>query len=375
MKVWRQLRWQIAGSHLLVVVTGVIILLLTTEFLLRSVTPIAIQPRLIALTEAQGIAAIQQATLDLLKTFQETVLTSLFWAALGAFSAGLIASLFLSRTILRPLNQLAHSSQRIADGRYDERIAVPDSAELAAVATSFNEMTATLAQIEARRISLIGNVSHELRTPLTGLEGYLEGLMDGLFPSDTETFAQMYYEVRRLRRLVNDLQTLSRIEAGQIDLHPQQFDLLPLIKRVVAQLQPQAMDQSLELQIESPEQAVWIYADPDRTVQILINLIGNAIRYTPEAGHITIHTALKPPTVAITVQDTGLGIPPDALPYLFERFYRVDSSRSRRSGGSGIGLTISRHLARSMQGELVATSPGLDQGSTFTLTLPLAKNK
>ncbi|RME98666.1 MAG: sensor histidine kinase, partial [Chloroflexi bacterium] len=213
---------------------------------------------------------------------------------------------------------------------------------------------------------------HELRTPLTGLEGYLEGLMDGLFTREPETFAQMSQEVRRLKRLVSDLQSLSQVEAGQISLHMQDFSLIPVVERVVSQLRPQAVAQCLQITEHHPSTEITVCADPDRTAQILVNILGNAIRYTPEEGCITVNVRASESAAVVEITDDGQGIPADDLPYIFERFYRIDRSRARNSGGSGIGLTISRHLAWAMGGDLVAASDGPGRGSTFTLTLPLA---
>jgi len=371
-KIWRQLRWRIVGSHLVIVIAGVTILLLATEAVPILTASSAVQTRLTDLIDPQNPQAAEQAASALLDNFRRTLFISLAIAASGALIAGMITSLLLTRLILRPVQQITRSSRRIANGHYGERVAVPNSDELALVAINFNQMAEALEQIEQQRVALIGNVSHELRTPLSGIEGYLEGMMDGVLPSDTETFAHMYQEVRRLRRLVDDLQALSKVEAGQISLHLQQFDLIPVLNRVIAQLQPQAAAQSLEIVVNGPE-AAHICADPDRTAQVLVNLVGNAIRYTPEGGTITVLATAGRRTVEIAVKDTGVGIPPEALPYIFERFYRVDPSRARSSGGSGIGLTISRHLAWAMGGELTAASNGPGQGSTFTLSLPLAQ--
>jgi histidine kinase len=182
----------------------------------------------------------------------------------------------------------------------------------------------------------------------------------------------MQREVRRLHRLVNDLQTLSRVEAGQVSLQLSSFDLLSLVQHVLTQLQPQAGAQQLALHLEEPAAPVQVYADPDRTSQMLLNLVGNAIRYTPASGSITLRLTSTNRMACLTVTDTGVGIPAEALPYIFERFYRVDRSRARSSGGSGIGLTIARHLAWAMGGDITASSPGAGQGSSFCLTLPLA---
>ena len=347
MGLWRQLRWQIIAAQMLVVIVGVVTLIVTAEAL-----------------------ASQMVDPALLPAFQSAVLQALIVAALAATIAALGTSILLVRAILRPLHQLAVSSRRIASGNYDERVTAPPSDELRDVAQSFNQMAEALAQVEHQRITLIGNVAHELRTPLAGLEGYLEGLLDGVLPGDPETISAMQHEVRRLRKLVDDLQHLSRVEAGQVAIQPQRFDVVTLVHLIVAQLRPQLLEQCLQVSIEAPEKEALAYADPDRTAQVLVNLIGNAIRYTPEDGCITIRVRCEPTHVQVVVEDTGIGIPAEALPYLFERFYRVDPSRSRASGGSGIGLTIARHLARAMGGEITAASPGIGKGSVFTLILP-----
>lgn len=347
MGLWRQLRWRIIAAQMLVVLVGVVTLIATADILAaRTIDP------------------------ALLPAFEAAVLQALVVAALAATLVGLAASLLLMREILRPLRQLAASSRRIASGRYDERIAMPLSDELRDVAQSFNQMAAALERVEQQRVTLIGNVAHELRTPLAGLEGYLEGLLDGVLPDDPETISAMQHEVRRLRRLVDDLQHLSRVEAGQVTIQPQVFDIVALVQRIVAQLRPQLIEQRLEIVVEAPEGATLAYADPDRAAQVLVNLIGNAIRYTPEDGCITLRVRSAATNIQVVVEDTGIGIPAEALPYLFERFYRVDPSRSRASGGSGIGLTIARHLARAMGGDITAASPGIGKGSVFTLTLP-----
>ena len=290
MGLWRQLRWRTIAAHMLVVIVGVLTLIVTAETLAaRSVDP------------------------ALLPVFQSAVIQALVVAALAATIAGLVTSILLVREILRPLRQLAASSRRIAGGNYDERVTAPLTDELRDVAQSFNQMAETLAQVERQRITLIGNVAHELRTPLAGLEGYLEGLLDGVLPGDPETIHAMQHEVRRLRKLVDDLQHLSRVEAGQVAIQPQRFDVVALVHRIVAHLRPQLIEQCLQVAIEAPEKEALAYADPDRTAQVLVNLIGNAIRYTPEDGCITIRVRCEPTHVQVVVEDTGIGIPADGL--------------------------------------------------------------
>lgn len=358
-----QLRWRIVGAQMVVVVVGVVVVLLVTNRLVE------------AMLAAAGAGSQEPASglaRDLSAAFRTRMLIAVGFAALGAIAAALVTGLLLARQILSPLYQLALSSRRIAAGRYGERLDVPDSDELALVASSFNQMAEELERVEQQRVTLIGDVAHELRTPLTALAGYLEGLLDGLFPAEPETFNAMAQEVRRLQRLIDDLQDLSRVEAGQISLELAPQPLVPLVRQTVTALLPQAESKGVSLILApflvSPE----VLVDADRTLQIAHNLIGNAIRYTPEGGQITVSVAVSAGQAEVVVADTGIGIPADVLPYLFERFYRADSSRSRRSGGSGIGLTISRYLAWAMGGELSAASAGAGAGSTFTLSLPLA---
>jgi histidine kinase len=379
MLFWRSLRWRIVVGHMTVVVVGVATLILAVEIIISRIAPSDIQPSLLALAEMGEEAAVDMVKRELIETFRAAVTSALIVAGLGAGLMGLAASFWLAAQIVRPLRQIAYGSQRIAAGRYDERIPPPTSNELALVADHFNQMAEALQEVEAQRVALIGNVAHELRTPLTGLAGYLEGVMDGVLPNDPETFAAMYQETRRLRRLVDDLQALSRVEAGQFQLHLQPVAVVPLLERLAAQVRPQAEDAHLRLETRFADGAESLTAevDADRLTQILLNLLSNAIRYTPPQGSITIGATATADSgrevIRIEVSDTGVGIAAQDLPYLFERFYRVDPSRSRHSGGSGIGLTIARHLAWAMAGELTAHSDGLGRGSRFCLTLPAGR--
>jgi histidine kinase len=368
---YKRLRWRLIGSQFLVALVGVSIMMLATRIIILNSAPIVLRPLLEALLENPD--SILQTEADLTIAFRNAVLFSVLFAALGAVAAGMFSSILLWRTIIKPLRQVADSSQRIADGRFDERVNVPEGSgeAMAKLVTSFNQMTVTLAEIEQQRVTLLGNIAHELRTPLAGLKGYLEGLLDGLFPANEETFAWMTQEVDRLGRLVDDIQHLSRIESGQFSLDIQRMDVQLLVLRVVSQLNLQAQSKQIDLQVIPADGSVMVQADADRAAQILINLVGNAIRYTPDGGNVRVIVQANGRFAEISVQDNGVGIPAAAMPYLFERFYRVDQSRARASGGSGIGLTIARHLVWAMGGELTAVSAGQNQGSCFTFTLPL----
>ncbi|HSM56564.1 MAG TPA: ATP-binding protein [Candidatus Sulfomarinibacteraceae bacterium] len=367
----RRLRWRLIGAQFLVVAVGVGMMMLATRVIILSVAPDVIRPNLLALIENPTL--LSDVENSLLLGFRDAVLLSVLVAAGAAAIAGVVSSVVLWRIIIAPLHEVARSSRRIADGRYGDRVDVPEHSGEAMIqlVTSFNQMAQELESVERQRVDLLANISHELRTPLSGLRGYLEGLMDGLFPANEETFAWMSQEVDRLRRLVDDIQNLSRVEAGQFSLELEPFELQGVARRIHAQLQPQAQAKGVELLLETAHMPIEAYADADRAAQVMINIVGNAIRYTPEGGRVTLSIAVDDGCARVSVTDTGVGIPEEALPYVFERFYRVDRSRARSSGGSGIGLTISRHLVWAMGGDLTVTSEGEGQGSIFSFTLPL----
>jgi signal transduction histidine kinase len=218
-------------------------------------------------------------------------------------------------------------------------------------------------------------VAHELRTPISTLEGYLEGLLDGVIAPTPETWARLHDEAGRLHRLVTDLQDLSRVEARQLSLTLEAVAPAPLAEAALDRVRPVFAEKGLALAAEIPATLPAIRADRDRVVQVLTNLLTNALRYTPAPGQVTLilSRAAGSSELLFQVTDTGIGLAPEQLPHVFERFYRVDKSRSRAAGGSGIGLTIARALVEAMGGRIWATSAGPGQGSTFAFTLPVAR--
>jgi histidine kinase len=271
------------------------------------------------------------------------------------------------------------ASQRIAHGHYNERVALPDGKsegeldELGRLALSFNEMAQRLEQTEAMRRQLIGDVAHELRTPLTTIRGSAEGLIDGVLPPEIETFQQIYRESERLGRLVEDLQELSRVEAGAYELNVSPVVVRDLVQSVVERLGRQYNDKGVGLDTRIPEDLPQVLVDEYRIGQVLTNLAGNALQYTPPGGRVVISAVEEANFVRISVADTGAGLASEHLEHVFDRFYRVDKSRSRAAGGSGIGLTIARYLVEAHGGRIWAESPGEGLGSTFAFTLPALK--
>ena len=359
-------------SYLLIVLVGVATLLLVTFAL----APTLFQAQLMPILQTHpNTLTTTEASQRILGDFLGTLFAALAVAAIAATVTSLAISLFVARRITGPLQQMTQASERISAGHYTERIEVAPvhtTDELGQLASSINALAVALEQTERRRLEVIGNVTHELRTPIATLEGYLEGLLDGVIEPTPRTWAMLHTEASRLRRLVDDLQELSRAEARQIPLSLQSVAPQRLVQSALEPLEGQFAEKGLQLQIHLPEDLPPVIADTTRAVQILTNILVNALRYTPAPGRIEVTVSLEDTMVAFRVNDTGVGLSPEQLAHIFERFYRVDKSRSRAFGGSGIGLTIARSLAQAMGGEIRVESAGLGQGSSFTLTLPRA---
>jgi signal transduction histidine kinase len=293
---------------------------------------------------------------------------------LAASLVAVVLSLFFSRRVVAPLRAMTAASQRIADGHYDERVLVMGTDELAQLAARFNQMAVKLEQVESMRRRLIGDVSHELRTPLTAIKGSMEGLIDGILPPEAATYEQIHAEADRLNHLVDDLQELSRVEAGAYELDLRPVNIASVLQIVTKRLAPQFEARKISLDLRLAPALPLVRADEDRAVQVLTNLAGNALQYTPEGGRVSISAERFDDEIRISVRDTGIGIPPEHLGHVFDRFYRVDKSRSRQAGGgSGIGLTIARALVEAQHGRLWAESDGEGRGTTLAFTLPVAK--
>jgi len=371
----RHLSAKLLLSYLAIVVVGVTVLIIASQFIL----PTSFNRHMSGMMGngigmgGQGFSNSPQMA-QLYVDFRASFNEALTYAALAAMIVALALSLFFSRSVIMPVRAMSQATQRIADGRYDERVQVNGADELAQLALYFNQMAEKLNQIESMRRRLIGDVSHELRTPLTAIKGSMEGLMDGILPATNETYQQIHSEADRLNRLVDDLQELSRVEARayQLDIHS--LDVSSLTRTVTKRLAPHAESKHITLNLELPPDLPHVLADEDRATQVLTNLAGNGLQYTPEGGRITISAKHVGNEVQIAVHDTGVGIPPEHLANIFDRFYRVDKSRSRQAGGgSGIGLTIARALIEAHGGRIWVESMGKDQGSTFAFTLPIAK--
>lgn len=291
---------------------------------------------------------------------------ALLIAAIAASMVALLAAVVSFSRLLQPLEAIREATHRLAAGDYEQRIEPPREIELAALATDVNALAAALEDTEARRMRLIAEVAHELRTPLATMKGYMEGLVDGVFPPTTEIFAATVREAERLERLANDLAELSRSEGSGPELQARSFDLAKLVTDVAERLRPQFDDGGVGLEV-SPMGRLSVNADPDRMAQVFTNIVGNALTYTEEGGRVSVTGDRRGEEVEVTVTDTGRGLTPDQLESVFERFYRADRSVP---GGTGIGLTIARNIVRTHGGQISAASAGPGRGSSFVVSLP-----
>lgn len=351
-------------SHLLVMMVG-----LGSFVIIAKVS----SPRMFVLRleqlEKRGIFTVRSARTYLVEGFQNAWNRSaLLSVIVGASAAGGVSYIF-SKRITKPVKQMRHITQKFAAGDLAER--VPESAipELNQLSLSFNSMASSLGDVEQRRRELISDLTHELRTPLTVMRGYLEELADGKIDGTPELYLRLIRETRRLERLIHDLQELSKAEAGYLSINSRSLDLYPLLDSLVNRFADQLLEEGPELILNCSKDLPPVQGDRDRTEQILVNLLGNAIRYT-EAGSITVKADKSGKYVWIAVTDTGVGIAEEDLPYVFERFWRADPSRSSHSGGTGIGLAIARRLVE-LQGGRIEVQSKLGQGSTFRFSLPI----
>ena len=315
-------------------------------------------------------------TTDLLaRTLGETLFLSLLVAGLAAAVTAAVVSLLVSRRIAGSARHVLDAARRIAAGSYGERVPVRDADALGELSEGFNAMAKALEEAERRRVEVVSDVSHELRTPISTLRGYLEGITSGTIEPSEEAFSRLYAATARMERLVNDLRQLSRAEARQLTLNVSPVSPSDVVGTATEGMRPLFEEKGVELGVAVPKGLPPVSADGDRVAQVLTNLLDNALGHTPPGGRVTVEVRPGAGEVAFRVADTGEGLAPEDLGRVFERFYRVEKSRSRSGerGGSGVGLTITKALVEAMGGRIWAESLGIGCGAAFQFTLPAAK--
>ena len=329
-------------------------------------------PAVPLLLDNQRIGSLLVAQFDegvLKKQFFGRVNQGLALAALGTIVIALFVAVLLSRQLTSPIRRLTAAAQGIAAGRLDQRVSVSSHDEVGQLAESFNEMASKLQLGEIQRRRMLADIAHELRNPLSAIQGNLEGMLDGVLPLEPEQVATAYDQTVVLSRLVEDLRLLSLAEARQLHLEKSETDLGVLVQGVVDNFRPLAQERGVDLRTRIPAWAAIATVDPQRISQVVANLLSNALRYVAGGDTITVAIRRTDAGSEVSVSDSGPGIEADELPHVFERFYRVEKSRSRSAGGSGLGLAIAKELVETHGGRIWVESQA-GQGSSFTFAIP-----
>jgi signal transduction histidine kinase len=279
----------------------------------------------------------------------------------------ILMAVLISRTIAKPLQATSDAASAVAEGDYNQRVPVQGPPEVRSVAEAFNRMSAEVRNAQQSQQDFMANVSHDLKTPLTSIQGYSQAIMDGAAKDPGAAAEIIHDEAGRLTRMVEELTDLARIQAGQFSLHLTAIDLGQMAKSVAQKLAVMADKKRITLEVDAPSMPP-IAGDGDRLVQVMNNLIGNAIKYTRDGGSVRVITRADVRGVQLAVEDTGVGIAEDDLPRIFERFYQVDKARGPKRG-TGLGLAITYEIVQAHGGRIVVQSKR-GQGTRFTVWLP-----
>jgi len=304
---------------------------------------------------------------DIHQMFLTSVHRYLLWASIAALALAFIISFFLTRRVLRPLSQMFTIIGEMSGGNFSKRVATESQDEVGQLGTAFNQMANHLEKVEQLRKTMVADVAHELRTPLTNLRGYLEALNDRVIPPSEELFQMLQQEILRLVTLVENLQQLAKADAAKAFLKQEELFLPELIEQMLAIYQPNLKAKNITVETQFNPKAGQVVADRDKLLQAIRNLIENACKYTPQDGKVTLAVESLPKEVRVAFSNTGPGISKTDLPFIFERFFRTDRSRSREAGGAGIGLAIVKELIEAHGGRVGAESSASETRIWFTL--------
>ncbi|WP_205857192.1 sensor histidine kinase [Phytoactinopolyspora endophytica] len=352
---WRtlSLRTRLFSSHLAVVIVSLAAMFAAAAALVPSEFDPEVETGMILSREVE-------------RTFDRAVVIAL----LVGLAVAVVGATVTSRLLLRSLDRIRAATRRMAAGHYGQRIPVPREPELGRLVADVNRLSAELADVERRRARLVSEVAHEMRTPLSMLRGQVDGLVDGVFAPSGELFASLGEDIARLQRLASDLSSLSRVEEGAFRLVRGEADLAKTAQRTAERLRPQFEDQGVGLQVVASA-PVHAEVDRERIVQVVTNLLGNALAATDPGGRVDVTVRQEGDDAVIDVVDTGIGIAAEDLERIFHRFERLEpAGRPAPAGGSGIGLTIARGIVRAHGGEITVSSPGPSRGAAFRVRLP-----
>lgn len=316
------------------------------------------------------ISPESSAEIVLTRDLGESISRFLLWGGVLAAIVALALTFALSRRFSSPVQSLAITARRLGEGDFSQRAQIRDKGELGEFAQAFNFMAGNIERSNKLRRNLIADTAHELRSPLYNIRGYVEAIQDGVAKPDEKIIDSINEEVVLLCRLVDDLRELALAESGELRLSFQPENVVDLISHTLVTLQPKIDAKEISISVHIPDGLSPVKVDFQGIVQVIRNLVENAIIHDSKRGKVSITAQQRDSWVEISVADNGEGIPEEDLPYIFERFYRVDKSRSRATGGSGLGLTIAKYLVEAQGGKIWAQSE-LRKGSCFTFTLPV----
>ncbi|MEZ4706156.1 MAG: ATP-binding protein [Caldilineaceae bacterium] len=322
--------------------------------------------RVVPASESRQLAELQQLITSIRR--------SLLWALTIAIPSAIVLTAVFTRRLLNPVKALTDAAKRIEQGDLNQRVEPQTSDEIGELASAFNAMADSRLRNDQLRRQLVTDVAHELRTPLSNIRGYLEAVQDNVIEPSETLIDSLYEEVMLLNHLVDDLQELALAEGGQLKMARQPAPLNHLVKQAHQMIQPRVQAQQIEFALKLPHKSPVVDVDAERIGQVLRNLLGNALTHTPRQGQITVEVLPAGDEAKVCITNSGPGIPPEHLPYIFERFYRVDSSRTRSTGGSGLGLAIVKQLVEAHGGTIRVESE-VERETLFLFTLPVGSNE
>jgi len=349
-----RLLWKLLGINILTIAVVILIVWFAIDYLASDY--------FMTLMKDYNIAPT-----DVNQMFLDATHRSLLWATLATLMLAVILSFTLTRKVLTPLSQMTATTKRIAEGNYESQVQLSSKDEIGELAAAFNQMAASLQRVEQLRKSMVIDVAHELRTPLTNMRGYIEALRDEVLPPSHQTFDLLHDETLRLVGLIEDLLQLARADASRATLHKRKVNLQDLTLQALHLFQPKFAEKDIAVEANIAEVEGRVLADPEKLLQVLRNLFQNAWQYTTQGGHISVFTERLRDKIKIVFANSADEIAEKDLPFIFERFYRGEKSRSRDHGGAGIGLAIVKELIEAHGGEVGAENTPTETRIWFTL--------
>lgn len=349
-----RLLWKLLGINILVIGVVILIVWLAIDYLASNY--------FMTLMKDYNISPT-----DIHRMFLDATHRSLIWATVITLALAVILSFLLTKKVLAPLSQMTAITRKIAAGDYTAQARISSADEVGQLATAFNQMAASLHRVEQLRKTMVIDAAHELRTPLTNMRGYIEALRDGVMAPSKETLESLHEETLRLAKLVEDLLQLARADASRGTIRRQRIGLQDSVRQVLDLCQPKFAEKGIVVEVQLSHAGDQIMADPEKLSQVIRNLLQNASQYTPHGGNVRIFAERQPGKVKLFFANTGDVIAEEDLPFIFERFYRGEKSRSREHGGAGIGLAIVKELVEAHGGEVGADSTPMETRVWFTL--------